>query len=1342
MRRRGRLAEGQLTADALSLLRRGPCPPPPAPLLDLEPAAITLRASAASDAPSPAASQTRATLALRVPVLELRPRQPDRSRRREADVALRLPPGLRLSATSRGQPDVRLDLLDVLVSWSQTPPSASETGWSSSSNNSPLSSSSSPPPSFGGRYHRLYPAQHPGAAAAVRGGALLLAHALFPDAAARLVPALALPAAAVDVAAPLALALAPQAARRAARDLWGGSGRKGEGDDNDPQSPTQAPFCPPAPFRLAAAATHATLHALRSMSPPAAALASAAWLWRVVEPNSLLLLKGVAALAAVSADYNTLRRDAAFGRYDDDDDVGRVWGSEDEDGQEGGRLDAARRRAHRRAARRVAPFMRELPGGWDAGSGAPLAPALAALGRVSVAAALAVGGVALSGAPAAVGGSSGGGVSSTAWLGWDPSPSLRLSIVVDAAASSEAAAVAREARQHAASGLDRGELLSLFSRAHEEKEEDGGDDPAGQGRPRKEEQEARRGSKAAVDDDDASETLVLDVDACCSSSCATSPDEPDPLAFLDRLPLYGRPEVAAAAAAAAAAPSASSNNNDDDAAAIMAAGREGRLVTTTRAEAELALRGARLLLAFLPFAVAGLPLLLAASVLMARARERERQALGLDGEEEEEEENEDDNADDDAFWRDPAKQQAAAAAWRRRHEAQQARRAEAERRRRAERELEALALGERQAALARILRAQLATLHAALAAVAALLELLLLLALGGDWMAAAGGGGSGNLGGGGGPFEAAALRLRRAAWSLLVAGCARSGAAVIKCGQWAAVRRDLFSPDLCDALSALHDAAPSHGARETRRALERAGLMGGGRRADLCFFESFDWEPVASGSIAQVHRAVLRRLQCGGGGGGCGNHRSASESSDGLVVAVKVRHPGVARHIAMDFLMLHRLAALVERAWLRRASSGGGSIARGPPRTPPPPPLVHTLGQFSRTMAAQADLRVEAVHMLRFARDFGAAAVVVPYGTTPPPPPQPIAVPLPLPGLASAEVLVETFEPGASVGRHLAAAVAERALQERRARERRLERRRRERECAERLEAAGAGTPAPLPPPPAQDQAEQRRPQLRSLLRRSISALGRVLLLSRGMKRRRKRRTRQRAGNDTARDGDNDAARARSQAVALFLEAWLKMLLDTGFMHQDLHPGNLLLRPLRAAGPTQEQQQLVLLDFGLAEALPADVRRHFTSFLFAVAAGCPAHATRHLLQWSSSSAAAGAMPASRKRVLLADVADRVFLAGGGNDAAADASASHSSSSLSGGIDLDAVLSRTLALVRAHGLSLDASYALLCMGCCSLVRCAAALDPQFNLMDAMAPELLAHALLGRALGGCTAGVVKW
>ncbi|KAK6268875.1 hypothetical protein QUC31_013035 [Theobroma cacao] len=81
----------------------------------------------------------------------------------------------------------------------------------------------------------------------------------------------------------------------------------------------------------------------------------------------------------------------------------------------------------------------------------------------------------------------------------------------------------------------------------------------------------------------------------------------------------------------------------------------------------------------------------------------------------------------------------------------------------------------------------------------------------------------------------------------------KAGPAFIKWGQWAATRPDLFPRDLCTKLSELHSKAPEHSFAYTKKTIERAF----GRKLSE-IFEGFEEETVASGSIAQVHRASLR----------------------------------------------------------------------------------------------------------------------------------------------------------------------------------------------------------------------------------------------------------------------------------------------------------------------------------------------------------------------------------------------------------------------------------------------------------------------------------------------------
>lgn len=81
----------------------------------------------------------------------------------------------------------------------------------------------------------------------------------------------------------------------------------------------------------------------------------------------------------------------------------------------------------------------------------------------------------------------------------------------------------------------------------------------------------------------------------------------------------------------------------------------------------------------------------------------------------------------------------------------------------------------------------------------------------------------------------------------------RAGPAFIKWGQWAATRPDLFPRDLCIELAKLQTKAPEHSFDYTKKTIERAF---GHKISEI--FDDFEEEPVASGSIAQVHRASLR----------------------------------------------------------------------------------------------------------------------------------------------------------------------------------------------------------------------------------------------------------------------------------------------------------------------------------------------------------------------------------------------------------------------------------------------------------------------------------------------------
>jgi ubiquinone biosynthesis protein len=113
------------------------------------------------------------------------------------------------------------------------------------------------------------------------------------------------------------------------------------------------------------------------------------------------------------------------------------------------------------------------------------------------------------------------------------------------------------------------------------------------------------------------------------------------------------------------------------------------------------------------------------------------------------------------------------------------------------------------------------------------------------------------------------------------------GPIFVKFGQLLSTRRDLLPADVADELAKLQDRVPPFPAAQARRLIELAF----GRPIEA-LFSSFEAEPVASASIAQVHFATLH---------------------DGRQVAVKVLRPGMLAVIDDDLSLMRTLARWIER---------------------------------------------------------------------------------------------------------------------------------------------------------------------------------------------------------------------------------------------------------------------------------------------------------------------------------------------------------------------------------------------------------------------------------------------
>jgi len=113
------------------------------------------------------------------------------------------------------------------------------------------------------------------------------------------------------------------------------------------------------------------------------------------------------------------------------------------------------------------------------------------------------------------------------------------------------------------------------------------------------------------------------------------------------------------------------------------------------------------------------------------------------------------------------------------------------------------------------------------------------------------------------------------------------GPVYVKFGQILSTRRDLLPRDIADELALLQDQVPPFPGEEARRIIEKSL----GEPVDKVF-ASFDTQPLASASIAQVHPATLH---------------------DGREAVVKVVRPGIEKQLRKDIDLLKSIAGIAEK---------------------------------------------------------------------------------------------------------------------------------------------------------------------------------------------------------------------------------------------------------------------------------------------------------------------------------------------------------------------------------------------------------------------------------------------
>jgi ubiquinone biosynthesis protein len=188
------------------------------------------------------------------------------------------------------------------------------------------------------------------------------------------------------------------------------------------------------------------------------------------------------------------------------------------------------------------------------------------------------------------------------------------------------------------------------------------------------------------------------------------------------------------------------------------------------------------------------------------------------------------------------------------------------------------------------------------------------------------------------------------------------GVTFVKLGQVLSTRRDLLPPEFITELSRLQDDAPQVPWPQVEATL-RAELGAGVDEV----FASFEREPLAAASIAQVHRATL---------------------AGGRPVVVKVRRPGVDSVARRDLDIVLRLALRLQRSTSWGRAVGAVTLAHG----------------FADALDEELDLRIEARNLTAVAAAAARHHGGHDGGT--------VRMPTPEPSLCGQQVLVMDFLDG------------------------------------------------------------------------------------------------------------------------------------------------------------------------------------------------------------------------------------------------------------------------------------------------------------------------------------------
>ena len=172
-------------------------------------------------------------------------------------------------------------------------------------------------------------------------------------------------------------------------------------------------------------------------------------------------------------------------------------------------------------------------------------------------------------------------------------------------------------------------------------------------------------------------------------------------------------------------------------------------------------------------------------------------------------------------------------------------------------------------------------------------------------------------------------------WARVRMALEELGPTFVKFGQIMSTRPDMVPRELIAELEKLQDKVPPFPTEDARRIIEEE--LGSSISS---LFSDFSDSPIASASIAQVHKAVLH---------------------DGKEVAIKVQRPGIDRIIETDLEIMLHLATLIENHFEKELGIWDP---------------VSIVNEFARVIRKELDFRIEAAHIERFATNFQTDTII------------------------------------------------------------------------------------------------------------------------------------------------------------------------------------------------------------------------------------------------------------------------------------------------------------------------------------------------------------------------------